>query len=133
MCDCHRRYFVQLGLLAIGSASVAGVAFAADAPPTGKKVYTCPPCGCPNDGKEFSEAGACSACGMPLVEKVAAAAPQPAARKVYTCPPCGCPNDGKEFPEAGACSACGMPLMEKVAAAPSDGKSGPPKAPGATG
>ena len=78
MCDCDRRYFVQLGLLAVGSASVAGVAFAADAPPsTGKKVYTCPPCGCPNDGKEFPEAGACSACGMPLVEKVATAPTEP--------------------------------------------------------
>jgi hypothetical protein len=123
MCDCHRRYFVQLGLMAVGSVSVAGVAMAADAPPSSaKKVYTCPPCGCPNDGKEFPEPGACSACGMPMVEKVAAAAPQPVARKAYTCPPCGCPNDGKEFAEAGACSACGMPLMEIAAAPPKPDK-----------
>ena len=78
MCDQHRRGFLHLSVLAIGAAAVAGTAMAADAPPTtGKKVYTCPPCGCPNDGKEFPEPGACSACGMPLVEKVASAPTDP--------------------------------------------------------
>jgi hypothetical protein len=119
MCDHHRRDFlslVGLGVAGIGVVAAARPVMAADAPASaGKKVYTCPPCGCPNDGKEFPEAGLCSACGMPLVEKVAAAPkPAPASHKVYTCPPCGCPNDGKEFPEPGACSACGMPLVEKA-------------------
>lgn len=78
MCDHHRRGFLHLSVLAIGAAAVAGTALAADTPPaTGKKVYTCPPCGCPNDGKEFPEPGACSACGMPLVEKVATAPTEP--------------------------------------------------------
>ncbi|MDB5452805.1 MAG: hypothetical protein JWO33_1383 [Caulobacteraceae bacterium] len=76
MCDQHRRGFLQLALVTLGAAGVAGAALAADAPAAGKKVYTCPPCGCPNDGKEFPEPGACSACGMPLVEKVATA-PKP--------------------------------------------------------
>jgi hypothetical protein len=77
MCDQHRRVFLHLSVLAIGAAAVAGTALAADAPAAGKKVYTCPPCGCPNDGKEFPEPGACSACGMPLVEKVATAPTEP--------------------------------------------------------
>ena len=120
MCERHRRDFLQLSLLGLGVsglgvAGLGGSVLAADAPTGGKKVYTCPPCGCPNDGKEFPAPGLCSACGMPLVEKLAEA-PKPATRKVYTCPPCGCPNDGKEFPEPGACTACGMPLVEKAPA-----------------
>jgi hypothetical protein len=42
-----------------------------DKPSDKPKVYTCPPCGCPNDGKEFPAPGACSVCAMPLVEKPA--------------------------------------------------------------
>jgi outer membrane protein assembly factor BamB len=34
-----------------------------------KLVYECPPCGCSEDGKEFSEPGQCSACRMPLGAK----------------------------------------------------------------
>ena len=73
MCDTHRRAFLGLTMLTLGAAALGSQAHAADPPPaTDKpKVYTCPPCGCPNDGKEFPAAGLCSACGMPLVEKIA--------------------------------------------------------------
>ena len=36
-----------------------------------KKQYVCPPCGCSEDGKTFDKPGACSACGMALIEKPA--------------------------------------------------------------
>lgn len=36
-----------------------------------KKQYVCPPCGCSEDGKTFDQPGACSACGMALIEKAA--------------------------------------------------------------
>ncbi len=36
-----------------------------------KKLYVCPPCGCSEDGKTFEQPGACSACGMTLIEKTA--------------------------------------------------------------
>jgi hypothetical protein len=70
MCGCDRRAFLW-GAASLGGASLLAVsAFAAE--PVGKpKVYTCPPCGCPNDGKEFAAPGDCSACAMPLVEKPA--------------------------------------------------------------
>lgn len=34
-----------------------------------KVIYECPPCGCSEDGKEFSESGQCSACRMTLGAK----------------------------------------------------------------
>lgn len=48
----------------------ARIAYAADNPPkspTGK--WFCPPCGCPNDGKEFDAPGECpsAGCGMTLI------------------------------------------------------------------
>jgi hypothetical protein len=72
MCDCSRRGFIwgAAGLSAAGL--LAASTSAAAQSPDKSKVYTCPPCGCPNDGKEFAEPGACSACAMPLVEKPAA-------------------------------------------------------------
>jgi len=82
-CDCGRRHFLRMSMLTlgvVGAAGVAGAALAADpAPATGPKpakVFICPPCGCDNDGKEFAAGGACSACGMDLMEKPAAA-PKP--------------------------------------------------------
>jgi copper(I)-binding protein/putative intracellular protease/amidase len=44
-----------------------------------KTEYVCPPCGCDKDGDVFASAGACTSCGMALVEKGSAAArPAPA-------------------------------------------------------
>jgi hypothetical protein len=80
MCDAHRRQFLGLSVLTLGAAALAGSVRAAEpqAAPTDKpKVYTCPPCGCPNDGKEFAAPGPCSACGMPLVEKPATSTDKP--------------------------------------------------------
>jgi uncharacterized protein (TIGR01244 family) len=56
-----RRDFIVIGsagLLAVG-------AFGQQE----KKLYVCPACGCSEDGKTFEQPGACSACGMTLVEK----------------------------------------------------------------
>lgn len=36
---------------------------------TQNKSYICPPCGCANDHKEFKSPGACTVCGMPLIEE----------------------------------------------------------------
>ncbi|WP_282161498.1 helix-turn-helix domain-containing protein [Ulvibacterium marinum] len=33
------------------------------------KRYVCPPCGCANDHKVFEKPGACTVCGMPLIEE----------------------------------------------------------------
>jgi hypothetical protein len=68
-------------MLTLGAAALGGHARAAEpqANPDKPKVYTCPPCGCPNDGKDFAAPGPCSACGMPLVEK-----PTPPAEKPKT-------------------------------------------------
>jgi len=64
-----RRHVLQGAFLGVACACAgARIAYAADTTsPTGK--WTCPPCGCPNDGKEFDAAGVCSApgCGMDLV------------------------------------------------------------------
>lgn len=75
------RRFVLQGALLGAACACAGVrgAYAADTPqssPTGK--WTCPPCGCPNDGKEFDAAGVCSApgCGMALVAVAKPAPPK---------------------------------------------------------
>ena len=72
-----RRRFLKAGMLGAACACAgAGWAFAQPAPttsPTGK--WICPPCGCSADGKDFDAAGACPACGMPLIPK---AAPPPA-------------------------------------------------------
>jgi hypothetical protein len=75
MCDNPRRHFLHMSMLAIGAASLAGAAFAAEpaADPKKPKLYVCPPCGCDNDGKDFPAPGPCTACGMPLIEK-----PEPA-------------------------------------------------------
>lgn len=78
MCDCNRRGFIW-GTTGVAAASLLATnAFAMQATDrpaaSGPKVYTCPPCGCPNDGKEFPAPGACSVCAMPLMEK----APAPA-------------------------------------------------------
>ena len=70
MCGCDRRHFMGAALGLMGSLALTGAATAAqDGKP---KVYTCPPCGCPNDGKEFSAPGPCTVCEMPLMEKPAA-------------------------------------------------------------
>jgi len=72
MCDAHRRSFLRMSVITLGAVGMAGAALAAEPDPKAPakgKVYTCPPCGCDNDGKEFPAPGPCSACGMPLVEK----------------------------------------------------------------
>jgi len=59
--------------MTLGAASLAGAAFAADAPKpapgAAKKVWICPPCGCDSDGKDFDAQGACPSCGMLLMGK----------------------------------------------------------------
>ena len=78
MCDADRRRFLRLSMVALGAFGVAGTGLAADPAPAVKpKVYACPPCGCGQDDKELPAPGVCSVCGMPLVEK-GAAAPSPA-------------------------------------------------------
>ena len=58
---------LTLGAAVLGAAPAGA---AEPEPSSGKpKIYTCPPCGCANDGKEFPAPGPCSECGMPLVEK----------------------------------------------------------------
>lgn len=81
MCDNPRRHFLRLSVMAIGAAGIAGSALAAEPaadPKAPRKVYTCPPCGCDNDGKDFPAPGPCTACGMPLVEKPPATPGAPA-------------------------------------------------------
>lgn len=76
MSDQHRRGFLArtvLGAGAVVGLSVIGLA-SAQTPDTNGKRWICPPCGCGQDGKEFDAAGACSDCGMPLIEKPAAKA-----------------------------------------------------------
>ena len=76
MCESYRRQFLMLSVLALGvglgAAGLGGAALATEPTPkpTGK-VYTCPPCGCDNDGKAYPAPGPCPACGMPLIEKPA--------------------------------------------------------------
>lgn len=84
MCDCNRRGFVwRAASLGVAGVLTPGVLMAAQtAQPPGKpKVYTCPPCGCPNDGKDLPGPGDCPVCAMPLMEKPPAkpeaAAPKP--------------------------------------------------------
>lgn len=67
MCTCDRRHFIGESLISLGIAAMAGPALA-QAAGDGKKTYVCPPCGCDMDGKQVPAPGACSACGMPLVE-----------------------------------------------------------------
>ena len=80
MSIASRRFVLQGGLFGVACACVATrIAFAADAPPSGK--YVCPPCGCAADGKEFDAPGACPECGMPLVPKSADSKPKDSAPK----------------------------------------------------
>ncbi len=58
-----RRDFVVIG--STGLLAMAGYS------QQDKKQYVCPPCGCSEDGKQFEQAGTCSACGMTLIEKTA--------------------------------------------------------------
>ncbi len=75
-----RRFVLQGGLFGIACAcATTHIAFAADAPPSGK--FVCPPCGCAADGKEFDAPGACPECGMPLVPKPADSKPKDSAPK----------------------------------------------------
>jgi hypothetical protein len=57
------------GAAVIGASGILATHAAAAQSTDKPKVYTCPPCGCPNDGKDFAAPGACSVCAMPLVEK----------------------------------------------------------------
>jgi hypothetical protein len=81
MSIASRRHVLQSALIGVACACAgARVALAADArptSPTGK--WTCPPCGCANDGKLFDAPGVCSApdCGMDLIP-APAAEPKPA-------------------------------------------------------
>ena len=69
MTIASRRLILQGAVFGVACACVGGLA-AAETPttsPTGK--WTCPPCGCAADGKEFDAPGACPECGIPLVPK----------------------------------------------------------------
>jgi len=75
MCEQQRRKFLSRAMLAAGAImSVSLLGLASAQTPTGKK-WTCPPCGCGQDGKEFDAAGPCPGCGMPMVEKTSSQPP----------------------------------------------------------
>ena len=79
---------LQGSLFGVACACVAPTFAAAQTTsPSGK--WTCPPCGCAADGKEFDAAGACPECGMPLVPKPADPKPKDGAPK----PPKGIGGD----------------------------------------
>ncbi|THD62586.1 heavy metal-binding domain-containing protein [Phenylobacterium sp.] len=81
MTHASRRHVLQGALFGAACACAgARIAFAADAPPTSPSgKWTCPPCGCSNDGKLFDAPGVCSApdCGMDLIP-APSAQPKPA-------------------------------------------------------
>jgi hypothetical protein len=78
MTIASRRLILQGAVFGVACACVAGVAAAqTPAPPTSPSgKWTCPPCGCAADGKEFDAPGACPECGMPLVPKPAEPKPK---------------------------------------------------------
>jgi hypothetical protein len=63
-----RRFILQGALFGVACACAAVGGASAQTPPAapGQK-YTCPPCGCAADGKQFDAPGNCPECGMPLV------------------------------------------------------------------
>jgi putative intracellular protease/amidase len=67
--SASRRDLLRVGVAALALAVPGAVLGQA------KKRYVCPPCGCPRDRETFEKPGTCPACGMPLVEEGAAAAP----------------------------------------------------------
>jgi rubrerythrin len=71
MCDTHRRQFIasSLALTAAAPMLITEAVAAADAA-NEKKVWICPPCGCPSDTHEFSAAGRCPSCDMELIQKL---------------------------------------------------------------
>ena len=72
-----RRFILQGALFGAACACAAVGAASAQTPPAapGQK-YTCPPCGCAADGKQFDAPGNCPECGMPLVPVPAADPPK---------------------------------------------------------
>jgi rubrerythrin len=83
MCDTHRRRFLagSLALSAMAPMVMTQALAAAADPANPANVWVCPPCGCPDDMKEFPTQGRCPSCDMELIEKVKskreAAAPNP--------------------------------------------------------
>lgn len=102
MCDGSRRAIIGAAGSLMAALALGGGAKAQPDPAGKRKVYTCPPCGCPNDGKEFDAPGPCSVCEMPLMEKPAAPEKKP-------------PEAG---PPAGAASGAGGPAAPDVATRP---------------
>jgi protein tyrosine phosphatase (PTP) superfamily phosphohydrolase (DUF442 family) len=58
----NRRDFIAITPIGLIALSAAGQS-------ASRKEFTCPPCGCPNDSKTFSEPGTCPICNMTLVDK----------------------------------------------------------------
>jgi len=101
MCEQQLRKFLKramFGAGAIAGVSLFGLASAQTPDPTGKK-WTCPPCGCGQDGKELDAPGPCPGCGMPLVEKTAAK-PAPADGHVHPSADAGSTKPGDALPAA---------------------------------
>jgi len=57
----NRRIVLVLGIVVSSLTAFAGASEAAE--------YVCAPCGCPNDGAVYTQAGTCPGCGMQLVVK----------------------------------------------------------------
>ena len=71
MCDTHRRQFIASSLaLTAAEPLLITEAVAAEDAASEKKVWICPPCGCPNDTQEFSAPGRCPSCDMELIQKL---------------------------------------------------------------
>ena len=78
MMHASRRTLLTAGVIGLACACAVHQTAAAQTAPAGSSgKFVCPPCGCgAHDGDkdtEFDKAGACPACGMTLVPKVAPA------------------------------------------------------------
>lgn len=69
MCDKNRRQFIASSLALSAAAALVGAHANAAGAADEAKVWVCPPCGCPDDSKEFSARGRCPSCDMELIEK----------------------------------------------------------------
>ena len=71
MCNTQRRNFIasSIAFSAVAPIVITETFAAADVQ-TEAKVWICPPCGCPDDAKEFPARGRCPSCDMELIEKV---------------------------------------------------------------
>lgn len=70
------RSIIVLSLVMAISVSSDGQNLIEGTPKDGELVYYCPPCGCPHDGKYFSEMGVCPSCNMQLRPTIVGLEPQ---------------------------------------------------------